>query len=170
MKKLTDDQRRFATENHNLIYKFLKSRNLPIDEFYDIVAIGYVKAVASFNPDIAQFSTYSYRAMENAVKAEQRKRLAKFRIPEMPICSLDFMVEDADGDGCELYSLVSDRCCEQWEDEVHTKVLIDDLSDREKRIVEMKLSGMDQKEIGQELGLTQSYISRLLKTIKQNIT
>lgn len=34
---LTEEQRRFAEQNHNLVYKFLHQHGLSIDEYYDIV-------------------------------------------------------------------------------------------------------------------------------------
>ena len=34
---LTPEQRLFAAENHDLVYAFLKEKNLPESDFYDIV-------------------------------------------------------------------------------------------------------------------------------------
>lgn len=170
MKKLTDDQRRFATENHNLIYKFLAIRNLSVDEFYDIVAIAYVKAVASFDPEKASFSTYAFYVMENEIKHEHRKQIAKSRIGQFSTLSLDSALQNTDGDEFDFYSLTSDKTWEHWEDAIETMIVVNSLSDKEKKMIQLKLLGKDQTEIGEELGLSQSYISRLLRKIKQNIT
>ena len=45
---LTPEQRLFAEENHNLVYKFLAENHLPRDEFYDVVIFGYLRAVSRY--------------------------------------------------------------------------------------------------------------------------
>ena len=46
---LTDTERLFAEERHALIYKFLNTNGLPEDEFYDVVAFGYLRAVRRYH-------------------------------------------------------------------------------------------------------------------------
>lgn len=48
--RLTEEQKAFAEENHNLIYTFLHKKNLSFDEYYDVVVMGYLKAVANYDP------------------------------------------------------------------------------------------------------------------------
>ena len=38
---LTEEQRRFAEQNHALVYKFLHQHGLSVDEYYDIVVFGF---------------------------------------------------------------------------------------------------------------------------------
>lgn len=45
---LTDEQRDYATEHHTLVYKFLKDNHLSMDEFYDVVIFGYLRAVRRY--------------------------------------------------------------------------------------------------------------------------
>ncbi|MBQ9720483.1 MAG: hypothetical protein IJV64_07290 [Oscillospiraceae bacterium] len=45
---LTESQRRFAAENHDLIYAFLRERRYDPDEFYDIAAFGVLRAVIRY--------------------------------------------------------------------------------------------------------------------------
>lgn len=45
---LTDEQRQFAAENHNLIYTYLWDRRLEIDDYYDIAVFGYLRAVKRY--------------------------------------------------------------------------------------------------------------------------
>ena len=42
---LTEEQRHFAAENHNLIYTYLWDRRLEVDDYYDIAVFGYLRAV-----------------------------------------------------------------------------------------------------------------------------
>ena len=37
IRPLTKEQQRFAEENHDLVYGFLKAKNLPESSFYDVV-------------------------------------------------------------------------------------------------------------------------------------
>ena len=45
---LTPEQKIFATRNHDLVYKFLQEKNLPIDEYYDVVIFGYLNSIHRF--------------------------------------------------------------------------------------------------------------------------
>lgn len=48
MKALTDEQRKFAEENHDLMYAFLKENGLESSQYYDIVVFGYLCAVQEY--------------------------------------------------------------------------------------------------------------------------
>ena len=76
MKRLNDEQRQFVAENHNLIYSFLNSNKLDIEEWYDLAAIGLCKAAINYNGEIAKFSTFAYKCMWNQVHIEMRKQYA----------------------------------------------------------------------------------------------
>ena len=41
---LNEYQQKYAEQNHNLIYGILNDKNLSIDEYYDVAAIGLCKA------------------------------------------------------------------------------------------------------------------------------
>lgn len=73
---LTEEQRRFAAENHNLIYRFLRERGLDADEYYDIAALGFLSAVRRYltKPELRRyaFSTVSWQAMEHSIAAFRR--------------------------------------------------------------------------------------------------
>ena len=79
---LTDEQRQFAAENHNLIYKYLWDRRLEIDDYYDIAVFGYLRAVKRYltEPWLRryQFSTVAWHAMRQNIasfhRAEERRK------------------------------------------------------------------------------------------------
>ena len=54
---LTEPQRQFAEEHHALIYQFLLDRRLDICEYYDIAALGYLRAVQRYltRPALSQY-------------------------------------------------------------------------------------------------------------------
>lgn len=79
---LTEEQRQFAAENHNLIYTYLWNRRLEVDDYYDIAVFGYLRAVKRYltEPRLRryQFSTVAWHAMRQSItsfhRAEERRR------------------------------------------------------------------------------------------------
>ena len=79
---LTEEQRQFAAENHNLIYTYLWNRRLEIDDYYDIAVFGYLRAVKRYlsEPWLRryQFSTVAWHAMRQSIasfhRAEERRK------------------------------------------------------------------------------------------------
>lgn len=79
--RLNERQKRFAEENHKVLTDFLKYRNLPMEEFYDIVVFGFLNAVRIYDErkDLKQFKfkTIANRQMYWRLcdyYKEQRKR------------------------------------------------------------------------------------------------
>ena len=46
---MDEHQKSLVTENHNLIYSFLKKYNLDVDEYYDLAAIGLCNACINYD-------------------------------------------------------------------------------------------------------------------------
>ena len=65
MRPLTNEERNFATEHHNLVFAFLKKKNLSIRRYYDIVIFGYLKAVQKYftlkEQNKCCFSTFAWK-------------------------------------------------------------------------------------------------------------
>ena len=49
MEALNQKERKFAEEHHALIYAFLRCYHLPEAEYYDLLAIAYLRAVKEYN-------------------------------------------------------------------------------------------------------------------------
>lgn len=64
---LTAEQSAFAAEHHELIGDYLRLRRLPVDEYYDTVVFGYLRAVRRYctMPVLHKykFATIAYHAM-----------------------------------------------------------------------------------------------------------
>lgn len=75
-KKLTKQERDFATKWHGVIYTFLNENGLPESEYYDVAALGYLRAVMRYNrePKLRQysFSTIAWQAMRSSVGNEKK--------------------------------------------------------------------------------------------------
>lgn len=48
IKPLNTEERRFAAENHELVFAFLREKELPVSLYYDVVIFGYLKAVQKY--------------------------------------------------------------------------------------------------------------------------
>ena len=84
---LTPEQSDFAAEHHNLIYSYLNKRHLPEDEFYDIAAFGYLRAVRKYfeREDLRayKFSTIAYPCMQSEIGSYYRSMGAQKRTAEI---------------------------------------------------------------------------------------
>ncbi len=99
---LTEDQRRFAAENHNLIYRYLHEQGRAVDDYYDVAALGFLSAVRRYltRPELRQyaFSTIAWRSMKQSIasfhRAEVRREAAERRYKEtVPTVAPDPMAE-----------------------------------------------------------------------------
>ena len=163
---------------HNLrlvIYtaKKFESSCVNIEDLTSIGSLGLIKAVNSFKPSKnIKFATYASRCVENEILMFLRKQSNK---------NVDISIDDAlsvDSDGNEL-NLIDILYTDEYEvsknieQESEKQILwqsINTLPHREKEIILMRfgLSGCPektQKEVADEIGISQSYISRLEKRI-----
>lgn len=155
------------------IAKKFENTGIGIEDLISIGTIGLMKGVNTFNAGKnIKLATYASRCIENEILMFLRKNnKIKGEV------SIDEPL-NKDGDGNEL--LLSDILgtdpditSRNLEDEVDKKLLkasILKLNDREKNIMEMRFgfkTGKEktQKEVADELGISQSYISRLEKKI-----
>ena len=71
MEALNQTERKFAEEHHALIYAFLRYYHLPEAEYYDLLAIAYLRAVKEYNSKLElrgkyEFSTIAFQKMRDA--------------------------------------------------------------------------------------------------------
>ena len=150
--------------NVGMVGIVLKSLNLnPFDEdLFSIGLIGVVKSVNTFNPDKGvKFSAYATQIMRNEILATFRKK----RI--IPVFSLDEPCDLWNGESVDFTEMIADN--RRFEEEVIADIqmeqIFSNLSDREKKIISLSMDGKTQREIAEILGLAQSYISRIIKSI-----
>ncbi|GAA0460655.1 RNA polymerase sporulation sigma factor SigE [Alkalibacillus silvisoli] len=163
---------------HNLrlvvyIAKKFENTGIHIEDLISIGSIGLIKAVNTFNPEKKiKLATYASRCIENEIlmylrRNNKRKTEVSFDEPL-----------NVDWDGNEL--LLSDvlgteediitKDLESYVDKTLLISALSTLNGREKQIMEMRfgLSGYEeqtQKDVADQLGISQSYISRLEKKI-----
>lgn len=75
---LTQEEQAFASENHNLVFCYLRKNNLPDTDWYDIVIFAYLVSVRKWlaRPDLHKwsFSTIAFNAMRAYVNNERKKQ------------------------------------------------------------------------------------------------
>lgn len=167
---------------HNLrlvIYIAKKFENVDadIEDLISIGSVGLIKAVNSYKPDKnIKVATYASRCIENEIlmylrKISKQKREVSFDEP---------LNVDSEGNELNLTDLVAcekEMPQESLENTAEKKILwsiINKLPTREKEIMVMRfgLYGDDektQKEVADDMGISQSYISRLEKKILSRI-
>ena len=155
------------------IAKKFENTGIGIEDLISIGTIGLMKSVNTFNSEKKiKLATYASRCIENEILMFlRRNNKIKTEV------SIDEPLnKDSDGNELLLSDILGtdpDVTYRKLEDEVDMKLLkeaIKKLNDREKNIMEMRfgfISGKEktQKEVADELGISQSYISRLEKKI-----
>lgn len=154
-------------EEHEKFLHYILKKHFPFYRFdEDIIQearIGMLGAMRRFDPNRGvKFTTYAYPSILGAVKKYFRRTRRA-----VPTCSLDATINDFSDTTFE--DLMSDGSC--LEDDVTEKIyaqsnlinLMDGLKDRERKIVQLRLSGKSQKAVGQTINTSQTSISRSLK-------
>ena len=137
--------------------------NILDEDLWSLGLFALTKATMTYNPKKAtSFGTYAIACIKNELLMEYRKN-AKKKIS----IYLDAPMQDVDN--LTHRDLVPDN--KDYIQDTLTKVeffeFCKKLSERERKIIEMKIDNKNQNEIAKELNLSQSYITRLLAGIKE---
>ena len=75
---LTQEQREFAAENHEIVLSYLRGKRLDASEWYDVAVFGYLRAVRKYTErpelQIYAFSTIAGRSMDTEISNERKKQ------------------------------------------------------------------------------------------------
>jgi RNA polymerase sporulation-specific sigma factor len=167
---------------HNLrlvvyIARRFENTGIHLEDLISIGTIGLMKAISTYRLDKKiKLATYASRCIENEILMYIRKTSR-----EKTEVSLDEPI-NMDGDGNELLlgdilGTEEDVVFKPLEEDVDLCVLrqsLRELPQRERELINMRfgLEGrreLTQKEAAQEMGISQSYISRLEKRIMQRL-
>lgn len=150
--------------NVGMVGIVLKSLNLnPLDEdLFSIGLIGVVKAINTFDPDKGfALSAYATQIIRNEIlKTFQKKRI-------IPAFSLDEPYNLDNGESVDFSEMIADN--RRFEEEIIADMQFEQifsiLSEREKKIIALSMSGKTQREIAKVFGISQAQISRTIKSI-----
>lgn len=179
-----DDQENIEIENYfrlvaMIMKKFPNIKGMDRDDMFQTGVIGLLKAKKAFNPKKGiQFSTFAARCIENEYLMELRRARSNTNLAFTESVSIDMFhaeskEETARGEGFHLHHILRDQT--NVEDIVLTrfarKELLDDWEPKNpmlKIVAECHMSGnIKQKEMGEYIGISQSYASRLVARYKQ---
>ena len=177
-----EEQAKSLLVEHNLrlvvyIARRFENTGIQLEDLISIGTIGLMKAIGTYRLDKKiKLATYASRCIENEILMYIRKT-AK----EKTEVSLDEPI-NMDGDGNELLlgdilGTEEDVVLKPLEEHVDLCVLrqsLGELPQRERELINMRygLEGckeLTQKEAAQQMGISQSYISRLEKRIMQRL-
>lgn len=162
MEKLSEIEKSFAENNHNLVYKFLHTYGYNIEEHYSVAVLGYLKSVQAYHRKEKlkgnyNFSNVAYKYMRAELSNDRKIEKAKKRIPKENIKSMD--VEEN-----------SSRNGKSAEDEVIAKEtlieIMEILSDIQRKIFVMIAKGYSSQETISSLNMKKSTYYKELRKIK----
>lgn len=155
------------------IARRFENTGINIEDLISIGTIGLIKAINTYKPDKnIKLATYASRCIENEILMYLRKNSAQ----KSEISFDEPLNTDWDGNELLLSDILGtdgDMVMRPIEEDVERKLLfdaMDKLTEREKEIIVLRfgLNGCPektQKEVADQMGISQSYISRLEKRI-----
>ena len=163
-RKLTTEQQKLVEDNHTLIYSYLHKNSLGQVDWYGVCALGLCKAAKTYNPMRGAFSTYAFTCMHYEVLSEMLKLNAKKRNGYTLLSLEEPLSEEGFTLGCQL----ADSAC--MESNVVLRLSLEEfcypLSDRERQVFLLYISGLKYKEIGERLRISPSRVCQLLKLMR----
>jgi len=154
-----------------------ENTNINMEDLISVGTIGLIKAVSSFKGDKnIKMATYASRCIENEILMHLRKTGKEKREVSLE----DPLSSDSDGNELSFADVLgtdSDVVSKGVDKDDEKSILmlaLAKLPEREKQIMDMRfgLEGkkeMTQKEVADELDISQSYISRLEKKIMSKL-
>ena len=161
---LTDEQRKIAEENHNLIYFFIRHCKVDEEEYYDLFAIDYLKCIEVWDKSKGNLSTLLGRAFLYRIEKENKKKKAKKRFEESYILSLDEVVFKEDINITLGDIIPSSTNVEETFELNETLNFF-----MKNEITKLVMFGYSQREIAKKLNCSRSNISREINYVKQEL-
>lgn len=172
------EKQKLAEDNHKLIYSWLNSRHLNVDEWYDIAALGYMKAVNTYSGEFnSSFSSWAYKLMDQSRALNLRKYLNTISLSGgedkqfAVVLSLDkeFKRDEDDGNFYDITDANIDiekltSYCIDFKSKLKYMTLTD------LKIIMLKLYGLSNKSVSVTLGFSRNYIQKRMSNINLILT
>jgi len=162
---ITDKERRFIEENHDMVYRFMSRFRLDENEYYGIVIEGLIKAVQDYlgNVDLVNryaFSTIAFRRMKTCVYNHKTRENRQKRKPKYGLYSFDAMknFNDCIGDIDVAF-----------EEKLLEIELASIMTMEQLRLAELLLLGFAKKDIVSIMDCTRKQIDELHLSIKDKL-
>ena len=174
---LTEIERQFAENNHDVVYRFLSMNRYSVDEYYGVVIMDYLQAVQKFirRKDIDgkyKFSTVAFYSMRRAVFNYNRSMNSCCRKNPMEVISLDALViNDENGSTCfaEITSSYYDDVLEDIIEIETMENIFSRFTHLQLEIASMLMDGFRQNELCRCLGINRKIYKSELEKIKYKL-
>jgi len=148
--KLTDKERQIVADNHKLIFWYMNkylSNNIDESEYYDLLAIELCHTVQKYDKSKGSLANY-YKLRANGIICKEFRKTQAIKRTHIKVSLLDnvHVTEDESLTQLETY---------EWMDGEHNEILT------------LKADGYSQTEIGEMLGVSQSFVSKVIKKVKE---
>lgn len=156
LKPFTEEEKKLAENNHDLVYQFLRTHNYNMEDYYNTVVFGYLKGIQKYyryvgNNTENNLDGICWNCMRSEMKSHFKLETAKKRQP----------VE------------VTIKKVPSAEDEVLVteilKSVMENLIIRQQNIIALKMFGYTNAEISLMMEMSKSSYYRELENIRQII-
>ncbi len=153
--------------NQGIVFSVMKNLRIPLtdEDMFQTGIIGLLKAINTFDTSKGyQFSTYAFPIVRNELLISFRKSKRSV----VAAFSLDDNVDIGNGESVPYAEMIADG--KDYEENVVNSMLaqqiFERLESREKHIFTMFfVESRTQSEISKELGISQSYVSRIISSM-----
>lgn len=164
MKPLTAEQSQIAELNHDLVFEFLNEYNLPESQYYDVVIFGYLCAVQEYceKPELQKylFSTVAWRQMKHELYRHYKYHERKKR--DFQTVSLSDIKSGNDASLKSDETATENRLLEDLNFSLLLHSLASAITEKQMRIIRMKLAGFRMHDIARTEKMTFRDINRAL--------
>lgn len=156
LKPFTEEEKKLAENNHDLVYQFLRTHNYNMEDYYNTVVFGYLKGIQKYyryvgNNTENNLDGICWNCMRSEMKSHFKLETAKKKQP----------VE------------VTIKKVPSAEDEVLIteilKSVMENLTIRQQNIIALKMFGYTNAEISLMMEMSKSSYYRELENIRQMI-
>ena len=171
MMYLSAEQRKLVEDNHNLIYGFIHRHNLPVDEYYGVLAIGLCKAAHNFKIGKCTFGTYAEYMFKHELY------VARYYDNKQPKTVNTIVIQaDSEDEGNEFNLLDKVAVTEDTKDTVCDEVVKDiiieefksKLPDIKRKIFDLLIQEKKKKDIAEICGISKGRLSQIVTSIKND--
>ena len=167
---LTREQQKLVEDNHKFIYHFIYQHNLPLEEYYDLLAISLCKAARTYNPNRGYtFTTLAGRIMKHDIIRTWRHNSNSSRVPHRYLVSLDAQVNNKETGKHNLFQdyLAQFMSSDLDRSAIEVDEFLDTLDDRQKHILQRFMDGYTGRDVAKELGITAQRVAQLKQVLRQ---
>ena len=170
LQKLTDDQRAFAEQHHELVPNYLRMRGLDVDEYYDIVIFRYLHAVQRYSENLKlqqyAFPTIAFQGMRSALnhyfrsQSRQQKKFVLYSL-DAPIGNGSMLSECVSSPDPSVHEYSEAR--EEWN---NLKGL---MTPKQVQALAMRAAGYTNREIGRVYRIHPDSVSGRMSRLRKKV-